>query len=662
MSYRKDDRPIAERLVTALCAAGKSVWWDDALAPTEAWDAMIEKEIAAAKVVLVLWTPRSVQSDWVRSEAHYAQDHHKLIPVLVEKCSIPLAFMLRQAVDLTDGKFDSANPQWTKLLAWIDAVGTGDAVSIPGPPDAVLAAAAVPVKAATGESWLGPARRSRMLAIVAALVVLLGIGGWLARSSFGFGQPARADVYVDSFKVAADPALSTSFGQTFAEEMAAQLSAGSAITPIDGDGQRHADAYQMSGNIRTDGGKILLFAKLFAPGIEAPVLSPRIEVPIEQKASAAKTLAVQAASLLRCVSTASDSSRSAVTTLSEAAIRPWAKFCQFGIQPNSDPSAARAALEGAVKADPGFAAGWSNLAETMLGSLGNPGNDNAKTLADIRHALDRALAVDDGNPKALMLKAADKLGTFDGLAASKLTPLGHFEEFEKLAERANSSRPTDCGCEASIYSQILGGTGRVGTAMPLMRKVIANDPSDNYTRAGLVFALSGLDRDSDAGQVLDDARKDWPDSTPLNDASLILAIERRDWMAAKKAFPAAKFPHKDQAAPLLDALASGNRGQIDALVAPLFAADPQSISLSMFLLLAASGHDSQTANLLRTIVAKGSVFPLSIAWTRSAKGVRATPEFARLMKDLNLPAYWRQSGHRPDVCQGATPEPFCAII
>ena len=84
MSYRKDDRPIAERLVTALRAAGKSVWWDDALAPTEAWDAMIEKEIAAAKVVLVLWTPRSVQSDWVRSEAHYAQDHHKLIPVLVE--------------------------------------------------------------------------------------------------------------------------------------------------------------------------------------------------------------------------------------------------------------------------------------------------------------------------------------------------------------------------------------------------------------------------------------------------------------------------------------------------------------------------------------------------------------------------------------------------
>ena len=298
----------------------------------------------------------------------------------------------------------------------------------------------------------------------------------------------------------------------------------------------------------------------------------------------------------------------------------------------------------------------------MLDTLGSPGNDNVKNIADIRHAIDRALAADDGNPKALMIKAIDRVGIIDGIASLKVSPLGHFEEFEKLAEQANSSRPTDCGCEAIIYSQVLGGMGRFGTAMPLMRKVIANDPSDNYTRAALVFALSGLGRDSDAGQVLDDARKDWPDSTPLNNAALILAVERQDWVAAKKAFAAAKFGHKDQAEPLLNALASGNRSQIDSLVAPIFATDPRSINWQIFVLLAASGHDPQTANLLRADAKISSVFPLAIAWTRSFKGVRATPEFAALMKDLNLPAYWRQSGHRPDVCQGAAPEPFCAMI
>ncbi|HET7708517.1 MAG TPA: toll/interleukin-1 receptor domain-containing protein, partial [Sphingomicrobium sp.] len=84
VSYKKDDRAIVERFVTALNAAGKDVWWDDALTPNEAWDAMIERQIAAARVVIVLWSPRSIHSDWVRTEAHYAQDHHKLVPVLVD--------------------------------------------------------------------------------------------------------------------------------------------------------------------------------------------------------------------------------------------------------------------------------------------------------------------------------------------------------------------------------------------------------------------------------------------------------------------------------------------------------------------------------------------------------------------------------------------------
>ncbi len=51
LSYKKEDRAVAERLVGALRATGKSVWWDDALNPAQAWDAMIEREIAAARVV-----------------------------------------------------------------------------------------------------------------------------------------------------------------------------------------------------------------------------------------------------------------------------------------------------------------------------------------------------------------------------------------------------------------------------------------------------------------------------------------------------------------------------------------------------------------------------------------------------------------------------------
>ena len=119
VSYKKEDSQVAERVVTALEAEGFSVWWDDSLTPKTAWDADLEREIAAAATIVVLWTPRSVGSEWVRTEAHYGQDRGKLIPVMVEECAIPLAFMLRQTVSLKTWRGDRSDRNWRKLLTWI---------------------------------------------------------------------------------------------------------------------------------------------------------------------------------------------------------------------------------------------------------------------------------------------------------------------------------------------------------------------------------------------------------------------------------------------------------------------------------------------------------------------------------------------------------------
>ena len=92
VSHKKDDFQIADRFVSALRAEGFNVWWDDSLTPKDAWDATIEHQLALASVVVVLWTARSVNSDWVRTEAHYGQDRGKLVPVKMEACTIPIAF------------------------------------------------------------------------------------------------------------------------------------------------------------------------------------------------------------------------------------------------------------------------------------------------------------------------------------------------------------------------------------------------------------------------------------------------------------------------------------------------------------------------------------------------------------------------------------------
>ncbi len=119
ISYKKEDFQLADRVVKALQTEGFSVWWDDGLTPRTAWDATLEREIAAAATVVVLWTPRSIVSDWVRTEAHYGDDRGKLIPVMLESCTIPLAFMLKQTINLCAWHGDRNDRQWRKLLTWI---------------------------------------------------------------------------------------------------------------------------------------------------------------------------------------------------------------------------------------------------------------------------------------------------------------------------------------------------------------------------------------------------------------------------------------------------------------------------------------------------------------------------------------------------------------
>ena len=111
--------------MTALSESGISVWWDDGITPRQAWDTEIEQAISAASTVVVLWSPRSVTSEWVRTEAHYGKDRGKLVPVLVEPCTIPIAFTLTQTVNLSGWHGNREDRQWRKLLTWItDLIST----------------------------------------------------------------------------------------------------------------------------------------------------------------------------------------------------------------------------------------------------------------------------------------------------------------------------------------------------------------------------------------------------------------------------------------------------------------------------------------------------------------------------------------------------------
>ena len=66
VSYARNDKARVAPVVAAIEAKGWSVWWDPDITPGQEFDDQIEAEITAALAVLVVWTPTSVTSRWVR--------------------------------------------------------------------------------------------------------------------------------------------------------------------------------------------------------------------------------------------------------------------------------------------------------------------------------------------------------------------------------------------------------------------------------------------------------------------------------------------------------------------------------------------------------------------------------------------------------------------
>ena len=96
ISYAREDRARAELLADQIEAVGLSVWWDRDLLPMEEWDEALERELTAAKAVVVVWTPESVGNDNVCEEAHEARNLGTIAPVLFGACRPPLFFQRHQ--------------------------------------------------------------------------------------------------------------------------------------------------------------------------------------------------------------------------------------------------------------------------------------------------------------------------------------------------------------------------------------------------------------------------------------------------------------------------------------------------------------------------------------------------------------------------------------
>jgi hypothetical protein len=117
ISYAREDRAQAATLARALGASGWSVWWDPSIPAGKTFDEVIERELDAASCAIVLWSVRSVGSQWVRNEADEAARRRILVPALIERdVRIPLAFRRIQAADLTGWDGTTTHGEFQNLV------------------------------------------------------------------------------------------------------------------------------------------------------------------------------------------------------------------------------------------------------------------------------------------------------------------------------------------------------------------------------------------------------------------------------------------------------------------------------------------------------------------------------------------------------------------
>ncbi len=119
LSYSRSDAKAAARIVKVLEAEGWSVWWDTNLRTGNQWDQVIEREIKAARCVVVVWSPISVTRQWVRVEANFGLENDKLVPVIIDRARPPLAYSLVQTTDLSAWDGD---PAYHHIRAFVEAV------------------------------------------------------------------------------------------------------------------------------------------------------------------------------------------------------------------------------------------------------------------------------------------------------------------------------------------------------------------------------------------------------------------------------------------------------------------------------------------------------------------------------------------------------------
>jgi TolB-like protein len=379
LSYNREDQAVAARFAEAFAAEGLNVWWDTALRSGEAYDEVTEAALRGAKAVVVLWSPRSAVSRWVRAEATIADRCKTLVPVTIEPCERPIMFELTQTADLAHWTGDAADRAWQAFLGDVRRF-----VAKESAPSVVVPTLAPP----TVEETLKPGQSGSAPSL--AVLPFTNRSGLPEDEVF-------ADGMVEDIVWALTQGVNV---RVLGVTATANLSRG-AITDLAALGRQLGVRYLLEGNVRRVGADLRVSTQLLETETGEAIWAAKFERPLAELAELQEDLVTEVAASLdtqvyslemeRALKKPSDITAWEAVARSMAAYRNWdVASLQLGIE-----ESARAV---AIAPDyaPGLASYAAALADHYL-----MGPDDPAEVQRIRSLAERALVLDPDNAQVL---------------------------------------------------------------------------------------------------------------------------------------------------------------------------------------------------------------------------------------------------------------------
>jgi len=129
LSYARSDAACANRLADLLGRAGHQVWWDRELHGGSRFASEIDKALAEAEAVVVLWSEASIESAWVQDEAAEGRDSGRLVPVVIDNVRPPLGFRQYQSIELVDLRGEADPAQLDDLIRAVAKLDSGKSLA-----------------------------------------------------------------------------------------------------------------------------------------------------------------------------------------------------------------------------------------------------------------------------------------------------------------------------------------------------------------------------------------------------------------------------------------------------------------------------------------------------------------------------------------------------